>query len=210
MIPWTYGNVRLTKRLSSSQWKPASRKPPVNAVICFVKKDQGAKHPRPIIISTKPGEGTDTQNKTPREMCWRVGESCIRAKEPPLFSSASFSFVVIVCITQQYKGLITVGRLSPLEPQFLTSYKSNVPQTSEPFGGAATWGGVQENRHGAVLQQEDKSPFWPPFFVFPSLSPFLEWPNQWSAAVNAAMFISLLFSTKTPRIVKAACAKMKT
>lgn len=172
MSPWTYGNIRLTKRLSSGRRFPASSKPPGNAVICFVK-DQGAKHSRPIIISTKQREGTYAQNKTPG---WgggagvpKGGRELHRSQGAPSLLVSIFSFVVTVCVMQQSKGLITVGRLSPLETQLLTIYKSNVPQTSEPFG-AATWGGFQESRHGALLQQEDKSPFWPPIFIFPSPS----------------------------------------
>lgn len=209
MSPWTYGNIRLTKRLSSGRRFPASSKPPGNAVICFVK-DQGAKHSRPIIISTKQREGTYAQNKPPAEGGGGCAEGWERAASEPRSSLSSRQHLFLccyrVCVMQQSKGLITVGRLSPLETQLLTIYKSNVPQTSETFG-AATWGGFQESRHGALLQQEDKSPFWPPIFIFPS--PSLSFSrgqiNDLQLWMLPCLFL-YFFLPKKPRIVKAACA----
>lgn len=134
------------------------------------------------------------------------GRELHRSQGAPSLLVSIFSFVVTVCVMQQSKGLITVGRLSPLETQLLSIYKSNVPQTSEPFG-AATWGGFQESRHGALLQQEDKSPFWPPIFIFPS--PSLSFSrgqiNDLQLWMLPCLFL-YFFLPKKPRIVKAACA----
>lgn len=91
--------------------------------------------PHHYLYETQGGDICPEQNP-PGGGVPKGGRELRRSQVAPSLLVSIFSFVVIVCIAQQSKGLITVGRLSPLETQFLPIYKSNVSQTSELFGGA--------------------------------------------------------------------------
>lgn len=104
MSPWTYGNVRLAERPSTSRQYPASGKASVNAVLYFVK-DQGSKHTHPIIISTKHREGTYAQNKDPKKCAGVWKRAASSELRNPVSPHQPLLLRCFVCTTRTVQGV---------------------------------------------------------------------------------------------------------